>query len=575
MAIDVDKFLADVSNVSALSIDEYSSRLRAAILATPRMGKVSSFFQLSDGDKKYGQNDCTFGGVDCKDMVTRLGIATASVVLSKLGDARGFNGLADGAEAAKVRDATMQELMPWLFLDHINRALAQGSVKLSLADIRKDDALVLDFKKTLSSAAFNPITGREDHHYAETLLFIYEFFEAGADMKIPTDPSQLKSKEVLAHWSATHPDNSYKTDVKLLKKFAGLLGRSSATVFNPTRLASAEISSYLRQLQIAGLLFKPDISDTMKQSAEAVLDGTFFDAEYNKAYQVQGHTLLNSWQEQIDDATPSNFWRVGWTSATSDHKYDAMTAADWYGDKVFQWVNENSDYNFIKKDHIVAKVELYGGTRINPHTGDPIPTCFAPGTQIMTFNFGTTAIEELREGTQVLTRADPQQWGICSSETVKLPCPERLFGINGEGAFFTAGHPFFTTTGLRAIDPEAARRENPWIEVGTLKIGHQLLRVRQDDTSSYETVEIRTIEALKSEHQFVYGVHLREGLRSYHANGYLVALNYPEITVASVAQALQSFPPQQRLGLLAGLRELAPLLQRFGGSTVLELLERE
>jgi hypothetical protein len=292
----------------------------------------------------------------------------------------------------------------------------------------------------------------------------------------------------------------------------------------------------------------------------------------NKAYEIQVHTLFNSWQDQINDATPSSFWRAGWFSAVSQHNYDIMTQYDWYGDKVFQWVEENKSYDFINRDHIVNKVELYRGTYENFRTGDPIPTCFVPGTLISTGN-GFTPIESLWEHESVLTRADPQQWGVRSSETIKLPAPEFVYGINEEGVFFTAGHAFFTTTGLRALDPETARRENPWLEVGTLAVGHILRHTI--DGKTYEAVKIESIQKKKCQRDFVYGVHLREGLRSYHANGLLVALNYPEITVASVAKELLTFTPAERLRLLAGLKEVAPLLQRFGGRTVLDLLEEE
>lgn len=70
-------------------------------------------------------------------------------------------------------------------------------------------------------------------------------------------------------------------------------------------------------------------------------------------------------------------------------------------------------------------------------------------------------------------------------------------------------------------------------------------------------------------------VHLREGLRSYHANGFLVALNYPEITVASLAKQLMQVPRKERLDLIGKLRELKPILDRFGGETTLQALERE
>ena len=49
-------------------------------------------------------------------------------------------------------------------------------------------------------------------------------------------------------------------------------------------------------------------------------------------------------------------------------------------------------------------------------------------------------------------------------------------------------------------------------------------------------------------------LHLREGLRSYHANGYLVALNYPELTGDRLLTGLSSLPITQQLQLIQELK---------------------
>ena len=71
----------------------------------------------------------------------------------------------------------------------------------------------------------------------------------------------------------------------------------------------------------------------------------------------------------------------------------------------------------------------------------------------------------------------------------------------------------------------------------------------------------------------MYGVHLRSGLRSYHANGYLVHLNYPEITIKSLSKLLLPMSQRERLVLLASFGELRPLFERFGALTLLEALD--
>ncbi|KAF7550311.1 hypothetical protein G7Z17_g5796 [Cylindrodendrum hubeiense] len=201
-------------------------------------------------------------------------------------------------------------------------------------------------------------------------------------------------------------------------------------------------------------------------------------------------------------------------------------------------------------------------------------SCFVPGTLVETMR-GSMAIESLAEDDMILTRAGAtRQWGVRSDEVVENPAPGILYGFNNGPAFFTAGHPFHTTTGLRAIDPHLARQENPWLNVGELRVGHQLLRLN-DDKTDYELETITSISRAQSNATSVYGVHLREGLRSYHANGYLVALNYPEITAAAIARQLQTISAQERVKIIQSLNEIKPLFQRFGAGTVIDRLTRE
>lgn len=134
---------------------------------------------------------------------------------------------------------------------------------------------------------------------------------------------------------------------------------------------------------------------------------------------------------------------------------------------------------------------------------------------------------------------------------------------------------FHTTTGLRAVDPNAAVEENAWVEVGKLRVGHVLYRLSPDG-QSYDLVPI---ESIQIEHmpdlKTVHGLHLREGDRSYHADGFLVAVNYPEITIKSVARALLQLDRPERVKTLYGLRELSPLFGKLGIKGVDQLLHKE
>ena len=178
--------------------------------------------------------------------------------------------------------------------------------------------------------------------------------------------------------------------------------------------------------------------------------------------------------------------------------------------------------------------------------------------------------------------ASKPQFGICSDEKVVHPAHKlddfrstrlSLWGFNDVKPFFTANHVFHTTTGMRSINPHAARVENPWADIGRLQVGHVLLHT--EDGKNYKPVPIVTINHEEAQCESVHGVHLRSGLRSYHANGYLVHLNYPEITIKSMSKLLLPLPQQKRLELLKQFKELQPLFARFGAETVVDALQKE
>jgi len=180
-------------------------------------------------------------------------------------------------------------------------------------------------------------------------------------------------------------------------------------------------------------------------------------------------------------------------------------------------------------------------SKLHSLISEDIPPAFSgfrPGTLVWT-NQGENSIEHLEENGSIHTRTSPTQYVLRSDERVFTMIPSRktvLLAINKEDPFFTLNHVFYTTTGLRAVYPDGARQEDPWLSVGVLKVGHVLLRA--SGGKFYERKAVQSVNTTVEECEAVYGVHLREGLHSYHANGYVVHLNYPEITISSIANTL-------------------------------------
>ncbi|GAB1198780.1 hypothetical protein APSETT444_008110 [Aspergillus pseudonomiae] len=232
-----------------------------------------------------------------------------------------------------------------------------------------------------------------------------------------------------------------------------------------------------------------------------------------------------------------------------------------YGDRLEDWIKSKEAHH----------PDLFTGmVPSNARNADPLAVaCFVAGTKIQT-NRGEVGIEAVQAGTKVLTKA-PGEYGVVSDEKVYQPtfngehpsAPRTtVYGFNGEQPFVTAGHIFFTTTGPKAIDPSIAKVENPSIVVAQLGIGDVLHRL-DDDAHTYSKTVIKSFTIATAPGDWVYGLHLRQGHAGarYHANGYLVAANYPEVTMKRVSDRLADLPIRQQKDVLNSL--FGPIFNTF------------
>ena len=92
----------------------------------------------------------------------------------------------------------------------------------------------------------------------------------------------------------------------------------------------------------------------------------------------------------------------------------------------------------------------------------------------------------------------------------------KLYGFNGGKEFVTAGHPFKTQEGWKAIDPDQTPKEGHNVKTTALDVGDVLI------LAEGRTMVINTINATSTaaEHH-VYNP-MVDGDHTYYANGYLV-----------------------------------------------------
>ena len=127
-----------------------------------------------------------------------------------------------------------------------------------------------------------------------------------------------------------------------------------------------------------------------------------------------------------------------------------------------------------------------------------------------------------------------------------LEAGQQIFGINDDTPFAALHHPFWTTDGWKCLNPDLAKEENPNVDFKLLQIGDVVLRIAQTNPLLYEPVKILqfTFTTL-SEPIKIYGLHL-DGPRSYHANGYVVAANYPVLTKKRVREGLKNLNEDEK-----------------------------
>ena len=172
--------------------------------------------------------------------------------------------------------------------------------------------------------------------------------------------------------------------------------------------------------------------------------------------------------------------------------------------------------------------------------------CFAAGTLVTRSDGTEFPIEKQADGIRVLALGG--EFSLITEEYVEaeLRAGERLFGINDDKPFAAFQHPFWTTEGWKCLDPALAKEENPNVDFKLLQVGDTVFKAEQTDPLLYRPVKImRFVYQTLSVPIKIYGLHL-DGPRSYHANGYAVAANYPVLTKKRIMDGMERLSEEER-----------------------------
>ncbi|KAM3070107.1 hypothetical protein ACMFMF_008459 [Clarireedia jacksonii] len=331
------------------------------------------------------------------------------------------------------------DLINLLATSSIARCLANASEDYGFRDAVDQGKAVELSKKTIASLLSSiQNVGR---NYTLALLYCYEYFKHGPGFDM-TEVLTAESDDmkhwvaVFKNWITQSQSDDFKKNnpdlriEKLLVSVGGVL-----TLNGYPNATSRDVAEHLKD-RVVGDIVKWEIADDAAQFQILVF-------------------------QAVNDVKTEYF-----TIPTYSNVPPTIQVTKKYGEQVDQFMSEFwATSIFTKRAGNRIRTEY-----LNPYN---FGGCFRPGTQVIVSS-GTKNIEDLREGDIVLTKGgESSQWGICSDEIVAQSAQSDghqvpLYGFNGELPFTSANHVFYTTTGLRALDPAGARKENSWLEVGKL-----------------------------------------------------------------------------------------------------------
>ena len=70
----------------------------------------------------------------------------------------------------------------------------------------------------------------------------------------------------------------------------------------------------------------------------------------------------------------------------------------------------------------------------------------------------------------------------------------------------------------------------------------------------------------------MYGVHTTVGSKSYHANGYVVCENYPQITLSRLREGMENLSINEKKEFAGQMAAIKPALEKVVGKGIADLL---
>jgi hypothetical protein len=281
-----------------------------------------------------------------------------------------------------------------------------------------------------------------------------------------------------------------------------------------------------------------------------------------------GGSIEEAWREMYTTFLPCKFGNSCIDSSDFLFVNDMIGGIDPFIEQKWLAIRMGTSYGSTIINNVVSSMKSFAESTWNA-VSKGSGGCFIPGTKVILSDGSDCNIEDVSPGDRVLSFG-----GRCckqSDEQVKQVLGDQLiYGFNEHTPFFTGGHCFQTTDGWKAICPELSKHENVTLDPGKLQVGDMVFK--RDEYGKYETVEIKKITSESYPLETItYGL-LLIGDNSYHANGFVVAMNYPVITAGYMRKGLSKLSTKERKRVMKHFGKIRPELNKSISDGFLERL---
>lgn len=194
--------------------------------------------------------------------------------------------------------------------------------------------------------------------------------------------------------------------------------------------------------------------------------------------------------------------------------------------------------------------------------------CVTGDTKIRLANGRDAEIAQIGEGWKILSRGGLVS--VTSDEKIVNKNIKYLYGFNGRKPFMSLEHAVLTAQGWKSLAPESTNEINPYVNASLLREGDVIFTIDGE-----ETVRSIEIEAAETESFTGYDLHFREGYHSYYANGILVLLNYPEVTVSRIKKSLEDMSEENQRRFRSMFVKNSDLLEQIFGRAAVEQIKED